>query len=299
MIGKDKMKGLWISLIFCIVVVFAANGVAQKHVDGNDIVKKMTEAYGSTKSFRGAGTGTFPANMQAFAGKQVEEIIVADYPTKTKNVSFEINFVRPGKFRFEWTNQGVKTDRPWIFWSDGKGTFSWRSSDTDISTYVLGTVPDAGWAISDATMGSMGVGPIMLDTLNGSKESFGFSKMTNARLVREERVGGRACYVIYGFIMGQPHALWIEKGTYALRRYRVLYAASGLHESVEKGKMETVIGEVTFDSADLGVMISDSVFNFEPTLRDGDFDSRPKEGDIFHLPPLPPGPKSLPTKPDQ
>lgn len=261
------------------------------------IIKKMILGLGSAKTYKNTGKVFLVKDINAFKGKQWEEVLVMRDFQKVNQVTFKSSFQRPDRVRFEWINNQSKVRRYSVVWADGKNVYSWRTDyEDDDDVFIWDRESSLKWAIEEETRGSMDVFDILYNGLTGSKEYYSFNKMTQARIVREETVSGHLCYVILGYINSDPWAVWIDKRNFVLRRYRLQIATGSFDESVRTGFMPTTLGEVEYESVQTNTVIPKNVFSFRPLILKHDIDfSKYKDEPLT----APPPPFRKPEKPDE
>lgn len=288
-----KKRFQYIVLVICCGVILGSTLAAQEKLDADQVLQKMVEAYASEKEFHASGeTGLLMSADDNTKDVPQEEILTKTATLKTQ-ITFKTDFVRPNKFLFEWKNVAFDFDRSFVFWSDGNATYSWRPRNFDSPHFEWISERESSWMIGEATRGSMGTAQLLFSLLGGGKEPFAFNKMKDAQIVREEAVQGATCYVIVGSLSGGIWALWIDKQTFLLRRYRTVYLGGSFHDVVEGKKVRIAIGETSFSTARFKSSMTN--FGFKPTLLEGDLDIS-KEIENGPLPPPPP-PGRRPEKP--
>lgn len=280
-------------ILFAALCLFLAEGsFAQgSKLTADQIIQRMTDVYSSAKTYQDSGSVFLVKDINVFKGQNWSDVLVVNSFDRVEKVTFSFCFQRPNHLRFEWIDKATKVTRPSVVWSNSKGVFSWRTNfDEPDATFILDKESSLKWAIDEETRGSMSVADLLYNTLNGSKEFYSFSKMTDAKMIRKEPIAGNDCFVILGVIGHDPWALWIDKKSYVLRRYRTQIATGSFDESVITGFMPTTLGEFNHDEIKLNVAIPKSKFNFTPKLRKGDVDiSKYKdEKAIAPSPPMPP-----------
>jgi outer membrane lipoprotein-sorting protein len=262
----------------------------------DQIILRMTKVYSSAKTYQETGSVSLVKDINTFKGKAWEDVLLTEDIEKVENVTFSFQYQRPSRLRFEWSDEQSKVKRPSVVWSNGESAYSWRTSyDENKDVFIWDKESSLKWAIDEETRGSMSVADILYNALNGSKEFYSFSEMKQARIVREELIGGHPCFVIIGYISRDPWVLWIDKENFVLRRYRMQIATGSFDESVRTGFMPATLGEVNHDNIQVDVGIPSSTFNFKPTLRKGDIDisKYKKEQLIAPPPPLPRKPQDF------
>lgn len=285
------MLRVFLSTFTCLIV--ATHGFAQEQkLTADQIIQRMTDVYSSAKTYEQSGSVALVKDINEFRGRTWEDALVVNSFERVEKVSFRFHFQRPDLLRFEWTDRSSKIDRPSIIWSNTKGVYSWTTRlDEADSPFILDKEPSLKWAIDEETRGSMSVADILYNALNGSKEFYSFNRMKEAKVIREESISGNVCYVILGTIGNEPWALWIDKQSFVLRRYRTQISTGSFDESVRTGFMPTTLGEVNHDDIKVNSVIPKPIFDFKPEMRKGDIDISSYDDDGARPPALPPLPK--------
>ncbi len=253
----------------------------------------MTDVYANASSYQDAGSVVMFKGSKTLEGKELADTLIASSFESEDRVSFKFSFRRPEHFRFEWKNKLSKVSRQSVVWANATGAYSWGTVlDEPEASFVFDKESSIKWAIDEQTRGSMGVADFLYNTLNGSKENYSFSKMTNAKVIRNESLSGSNCYVILGNIYNQPFVLWIDSQTYLLRRYRTIIATGSFGDSVVSGYMPFTVSEFNHREIKLNDSLPDSIFDFRPELRKGDSDFSDYKDEKLVAPPPP-----LPKKP--
>lgn len=297
MFVKNLAMILRILLFAAMCLLLGKGAIAQgSKLTADQIIQRMTDVYSSAKTYEETGSVSLVKDINVFKGQNWGDVLVVNNFERVEKLTFSFYFQRPNYLRFEWIDKSSKVARSSVVWSNSKGVFSWRTTlDEPDASFILDKESSLKWAIDEETRGSMSVADLLYNALNGSKEFYSFNKMTNAKVIREESIAGKACFVILGTIGNDPWALWIDKSSYVLRRYRTQIATGSFDESVISGFMPTTLGEFDHDDIKVNMTILKSKFSFTPTLRNGDLDIS-KEKDDKVLAPLPPSP---PTKPKE
>lgn len=262
-----------------------------KELTADQIIEKMTKVYSSAKDYQETGSVFLAKDINTFKGKTWEDILLVEDFEKVENVTFNFYYQRPSHLRFEWLNKQSKATRSSSVWWDGKTVYSWGACCGEDDVFLWNKESSLKWAIEEKTPGSMDVADILYDTLSGSKSFYSFNKMKEAKLVKEETVNGNKCFVIFGMI-SQPFALWIDKKSFVLRRYRTTIATGSFDESVITGFMPATLGEFNHNDIRVNALVPKSKFNFKPQLRKGDIDSSNYKHKKLVVPPPPTKSKS-------
>lgn len=280
-------------LSFLALLIFAKGCWAQNSTPSVDqIIGRMTETYASASSYQDSGTIVVLKGNRVVQGQELLDLLVANDFEKEGRVTFNFAFRRSEHLRFEWKNKQSKVNRQPVVWSNSKGAFSWGTVlDEPDASFIFDKEKSLKWAVDEQTRGSMGVADLLFNALEGSKESYSFSKMTNSQVIRNETISGNECFVILGNIGNQPWVLWIDSKNYLLRRYRTTIATGSFGDAVANGYMPFTFGEFNHNDIVLNTSIPDSLFDFKPELRKGDSDISNYEDDGSRPPALPPLPK--------
>lgn len=260
----------------------------------DEIISRMTRTYSTASSYQDSGTIVVVKDSRPLEGRELISLLVASDFEREERVTFNFSFRRPDHLKFEWKNKQSRVNRESVVWSNSKGAFSWGTDfDEPDASFIFDKEQDLKWAIDEETRGSMGAGDILYTALDGSKESYSFSKLTNSRVIRKETLSGNDCYVILGNIGKEPWVLWIDTKTFVLRRFRTIIATGSFGDAVASGYMPFTVGEFNHNNIVLNESIPDSVFDFKPEMRKGDIDISSYDDDGARPPALPPLPKKL------
>jgi hypothetical protein len=135
---------------------------------------------------------------------------------------FTTSFVRPDRFRFEWTERcfgDVSDQRHFMIWSNLDGVYE-RYSFTD---YRIERVEDLDTAVAGATGISSGAAHTIYTLLLADRmqDSYPTWKLNNPSFREDVIVDGHKCYHILGRSLGGDEVqLWISKADYSLRKYK-------------------------------------------------------------------------------
>jgi outer membrane lipoprotein-sorting protein len=287
-----RLNKIVLSLFVCL---FIEGCSAQEPVQSAEqVLLRMAEVYATTSSYQDVGSVVVLKDSKTLKGQELVETLVASSFDSDDRVSFNFSFRRPEHIRFEWKNKLSKVSRQPVVWANATGAYSWGTVlDEPEASFVFDKESSIKWAIDEETRGSMGVADFLYTMLNGSKENYSFSKMTNAKVIRNESLTGNGCYVILGNIYNQPFVLWIDSQTYLLRRYRTIIATGSFGDSVASGYMPFTVGEFNHREIKLNASLPDSLFDFKPELRKSDSDISNYEDEKMSVPPpLPKKPKT-------
>jgi outer membrane lipoprotein-sorting protein len=165
-----------------------------------DVLARMAKVYAGCKSYRDTGA--------------VKTVFVDATGNRTVEKPFKTAFVRPDRFRFEYTaKQGGREDR-YIVWRKGKEVQTWW----DITPGV--EKPESlDLALAGAT-GVSGGSARTVPTLLLPKEVRGgrLTDLTEAKRADDAKIGKVDCLRIEGKYGGHPMTLWIDKKTFLVRR---------------------------------------------------------------------------------
>jgi len=276
------------TILVVLSLALAGVGSGQKPtLTAAEIVQRMTSKYANLTGYQDSGTVELSKDDSFVEGLSWEQVLTSDKFQPRRVVSFSLSFVRPDKLRFEWNNLDKAANRKSVVWWNHKRIYSWLPSSVENDDmFIWYAQPSIARAIDEAGQSSSSVLMIIHNLLTRGNEYFSFTKMTQPKIIREETVDGNSCYVIVGNISDDPWALWIDKNSFLLRKYRMQIATGSFDESVRTGVMPVTIGEIRHHNIEINARISNSVFDFRPTLKKGDMNiSRPKRERLI-APPL-------------
>lgn len=207
------------------------------------IITQTINAYAECKTYRDSGT--------------VTSLFVMDNgKNNTTERPFKTAFVRPGRFRFEFTNGQGDPQRRYIIWSQGMDVRTWWDVKPGIEK------PESlAMAISGANGVSGGSAltiPGLLMPNEVSSGIFAYIKIFRGlTLADEATLGTVECFRIEAMYGQRPTTVWIDKKTYLVRR---------IDDQVQipNGRVETT---TTYDPA-FDEAIADNLLEFDPP--DGD-----------------------------
>ncbi len=173
----------------------AAERTSAEDMSAQQILEKMAATYANCKSYHDSGA-------------------VTNYfsPEHTDVKPFRTAFVRPDQFRFEYDDPGP--DKSYVVWAKGDEVQTWW--------YVRPGVqipPSLERGIAGATGvsgGSAHTIPVLLlpDRIGGRS----VAELTDLTRLSDEAVDDMPCFKLRGKFADQPTTLWLEKGTYLIRR---------------------------------------------------------------------------------
>jgi len=170
----------------------------------DEIIANLTRLYANCSSYSDSGAVT----------------TTGDAPDP--GIKFKTYFVRPAKFRFEWTSYRGRQVFD-ILWSDGVTTHAFHFGQ-------LKECQSLGFAIAGATGISFGsarnVSALLMAEIGaGTRNPL---HLIDLSVLREEQMHGRLCCVIQGHHTSDSLCteLWIDKANFVLRRISESYLIS-------------------------------------------------------------------------
>lgn len=149
-----------------------------------------------------------------------DEGSITDVENPRQGNVFRTHFVRPNKFRFEWTDIDTRNDpepKHCMVWSDGRKSFSRYHFDD----YEIEQEKSLEMAIAGATGISHGVAHTIYTLLLNSqrKERSLFSRLKGVSFGPTSSAMGESCYHIRGTSrhFGQIE-FWVSRANFALRK---------------------------------------------------------------------------------
>ena len=178
------------------------------------IIARMANAYANCESYRDTGV--------------VESRYIEKTGSRTVEQPFTTAFVRPGRFRFEYSsNEGGEKPYRYIICSQPKESPSWWdwiwSNTNDVNTWWdvqpgIKTSKSLGFALGGATGVSGGSAPTTAALLLPGEVWGSLTSLQDLRLPAERKLGGVECFRVEGSYGKLPTTFWIDKETYLLRR---------------------------------------------------------------------------------
>lgn len=188
-----------VGIIWLLLILTATAGHSQQKetVSAEQILERMFSVYASCTSYMDKGR---------VRENHLERNRIVIKP-------FATAFVRPSRFRFEFTEDSDMKSQSYVVWRDGVSIRSWWSVKPQ--TRYHETLGHAVWGATGVSGTSAIVVPSMLFQNIGDYRRV--QSLTDLSLVREEKVGGRAAYRIQGRDwMNIRLTLWIDKKTFLL-----------------------------------------------------------------------------------
>jgi len=202
------------AFFFAIVALFSSNGVAgalkPEPLTAAQILTSMADTYKSCKSYSDSG-------IVKITYKKADG-------NKTEENPFTTAFIRPDRFRFEFRDQFefkalnvqvISRENHYIVWRQGKEVQAWW----DIDRSPNKKPESLGVAIGGATgvsHGSAHIIPALLlpEEVHGRR----LTDVTDAIHAEDARLGMYECFCIKGKLANFPITIWVEKGTFLIRR---------------------------------------------------------------------------------
>jgi outer membrane lipoprotein-sorting protein len=194
----------WIALsVFAasLCSIGSADQAKEAPLTAEQILQRMAETYASCKSYRDSG---------------IVSIVFIDAGGKrTEEKPFTTAFIRPDRFRFEYTeSKGDRERYRYIVWRKGNDVRTWW----DVIPGVR-QLQSLGLALAGATGvsgGSAHTVPALLlpDEVGGRR----LTDVTEARRVKDAKLGKVECFRIQCKYADSPMTLWIEAKTFLVRR---------------------------------------------------------------------------------
>ena len=217
----------WLAAVLAAVALAPAAARAQAPQDANGraavtggdpvtILLEMEKTYAGCKSYRDTG--------------RVTSLILTDGGRAGGEKPFATAFVRPGRFRFQFTDTGLGGDAAkYIVWSDGNEVLSWW--DRQPGVRHPGSLEDALAPAAEISGGvsvrvpalllpqSLGRGPLLVAPQRLEDEAD-----RGVTCVRIEGKGRKTPYLLPSGpnrsvqVLDETFTLWIDKATHLLRK---------------------------------------------------------------------------------
>jgi outer membrane lipoprotein-sorting protein len=165
------------------------------------IFDRVARIYESCKSYRDSG-----------AVKTV--YTSAEGPGHTQEQSFKTAFVRPDRFRFEFTEESPRGQKRYIVWTDGDEAATWWDIRPGIEREE-----SLGMALAGATGVSSGsahtIPRLLLPDEVGGRA---LAELRQAERIENGQMYGRTCFRIRGSVLSQSETIWIDRETFLVLR---------------------------------------------------------------------------------
>lgn len=165
-----------------------------------DVLDRTAKVYAGCKSYRDTGVVTI--------------VFVAATGDRTDERPFETTFVRPDRFRFEYTrNRRARGDR-YIVWRKGEEVRTWWDVKPGVER------PESLELALAAATGVSGGSAHTIPALLLPQEVGGgrLTDLKEARRAEDASLDGVECFRIEGTYGGHPVTVWIDKKSFLVRR---------------------------------------------------------------------------------
>ncbi len=190
-------------MVWLLLVLIAPTARSQQseELSAQQVLDRMFSVYESCSSYIDRG--------------KVKEVFLRLSGNQLVTKPFTTAFVRPSRFRFEYTEGGGSRTHNLVVWRDGSSIRSWWSINRETRHYE--TLAEPLRNATGVSSQSAAIVPTMLFRNLGDRRRL--QNLTDLELVRVERTSGKAAYRIQGKDwMNQSLTLWIDKETFLLIR---------------------------------------------------------------------------------
>ena len=196
---------------------------AQAALTPAQILETMAKTYASCRSYRDSGV------VRTSYGAQLD--------MQLSDIAFTTAFVRPDRFRFEFTEAQPGTALRYIVWCNGEDVRRWWTIKDDDAPGSL------SMAIAGATGVSRGAAHIVPRHLLPERISgTSFADLKDARRLDDADLGSTPCLRVTGTLGRSVRTLWIDRETHVLRRLEDSFS-SDEHRSVTTTDYTPVLDE--------------------------------------------------------
>jgi hypothetical protein len=199
------------------------------------ILDRVSKAYADCRTYRDSGS--------------VRTVFIDGDGRRTVKKVFATAFVRPERFRFEYSEKRDEDDLRYIVWRQGNEVRSWWDLKPGIEDE-----PSLGLALAGATgvsSGSAHTVPALL--LPGEVGGRRLTSIADATRIGDAELDEAECFRVTGEYCGSSVTIWIEKKTFLVRRID-----SERHFDTFRTE-ETTLYEPSLDGE-----ISDDILTFKP-----------------------------------
>jgi hypothetical protein len=171
-------------------------GSMDEALDARDLLRRMARAYRECHSYRDTGT--------------VRTVFGSKSGSWTEDRPFRTAFVRPERFRFEFTDRSKR----YIIWRNGADIRIWW--DLDGRQEKAGSLNDAVAGATGVSGGSAHTIPALLmpDELRGWR----LTELDQPSRLPDAPLGQTTCFRVEGKALGNSQTVWLDKTTYLVRR---------------------------------------------------------------------------------
>jgi outer membrane lipoprotein-sorting protein len=201
-----------LSVLLILLLAFKSDARADQadkdNLTAEQILTRMTKVYANCKTYSDSGS--------------VKTLLVKTGGNTTSKLLFTTAFVRPGRFRFEYTGKSDNVDDVYIVWCNGKQVQTWWAVAPGIKRED---------SLDDALAGAVGVSKGSAQTIPVlllPKEVTGghlTDEMPGAKRIEDAKLGKVDCFRIAGKIVSHTSSVksdsatvWIEKKSFLIRR---------------------------------------------------------------------------------
>jgi outer membrane lipoprotein-sorting protein len=171
----------------------------------------MAQTYANCKSYQDTG------------------VYVTKLVTRTESRPFKTAFVRPDRFRFEYSVKGKAASR-YIVWAQGNEVRTWWDL-----TRRLDTPPSLSMALAGAT-GVSGGSAYIIPSLLLPTEVVGrrWTDVTEATRIADARLDNVECHRVVAKFGESPITIWIDSKNYTIRRIDFQSATMSYHPVLDE-----------------------------------------------------------------
>jgi outer membrane lipoprotein-sorting protein len=200
-----RLACVFAGVVCCLLVAAAlTRAVAEEPkpaaFTAKQVLDRMAKTYAQCKSYRDSG--------------MVKTVFVLADGNRTMEKPFTTAFVRPDRFRFEYSEAQLSRKMRYIVWWNGREARSWWSVMPGVKKEE-----SLGMALAAAT-GVSGSSAHTIPALLVSKEVGGrrLTDITDAKRIKDAQHGKVACFRIEGKFADSPMTLWIDQKHFLVRR---------------------------------------------------------------------------------
>lgn len=165
-----------------------------------DVLDRMAKAYESCKSYHDSGV--------------VKTVFIVAGFKRAEEKPFTTAFVRPNRFRFEYTEKVFNSEHRYIVWSNGKAVQTWWDIKPEVEKEKSLSLALAG--ATGVSGGSAHTIPALL--LPNEIEGRTLMDLTEAKRIDDAKLDKVKCFRIEGKFADSPITLWIDQKNFLVRR---------------------------------------------------------------------------------
>jgi outer membrane lipoprotein-sorting protein len=185
--------------IACAAAPAAADEPKPETLTAEQLLEGMAKVYANCKTYKDTGIVTID--------------LILPQGKRTQTRPFETAFVRPDRFRFEFSDGAPKSNR-FLIWSKGKEVQTWWYAQPGIKKPESLRI-----AVAQATGvsgGSANTIPLLL--MPGEIPGTSLSSLTDVKRIADAKHNDADCFRVEGKLVNTPRTVWLDKKKFLVLR---------------------------------------------------------------------------------